>query len=242
MMVSSIVANGSKKTTLTVSAASSLKEALTEIGALYMSENKNTVVEFNFAATGTLQTQIERGAPVDIFTGADYESLITLANQGLMDKNDIRVVAGNTLALIVAEKVKIDRLKGFRCLSNPTILRIAIGNPAYVPAGKYAVKLFQAIGIMNTVQNRLLYASNVRQAVAWVEAGSVDAAIVYGTDAKLCRTSTLIVETTAKDPVRIEYGIGVLKRSKERNNARKFVKFTLVQREIWDKYGFTPGE
>ncbi|HEX2954727.1 MAG TPA: molybdate ABC transporter substrate-binding protein, partial [Bacillota bacterium] len=173
---------------------------------------------------------------------ASYESLIKLVDERLIAKEDLRMMAGNALALVVPKDVHIIGQTDFHYLLKPSVRKIAIGNPTYVPAGLYAVELLEKVGIMKNVQEKLLYAANVRQALAWVETGSVDAAIVYGTDAKISHSTKVVAETTPDGPIRIRYGIAILQRSKDRDSAEKFIQFIMSKREIWKKYGFLPGE
>src|SRR4028119_1823624 len=100
-------ASAQGSTTILVSAAASLKEALTEIGSRYSKSRPGTTVRFNFASSGTLQQQIERGAPVDVFISAADKQMNALATKNLIIHSTRRTLAHNELALIVPRTARV---------------------------------------------------------------------------------------------------------------------------------------
>src|SRR5690242_5939688 len=129
----SLIAPAYAKPTLTVSAAASLTDALTEIGKKY----RDADVKFNFASSGTLQRQIENGAPVDVFVSAADKNMDELQAAKLIDADTRRVLARNRLVLVVPKASHL-RLKSFSDLKNKEVVHVAIGAPDSVPAGRYA--------------------------------------------------------------------------------------------------------
>ena len=131
-------------TDLTVSAAASLKDVMTAIGQDYEKKNPAVSVHFNFGSSGTLQQQIEQGAPVDIFLSAADQNMDDLAAKKLIDPTTRRVLAGNNLVLIVPQNSRL-KLHSFKDVVSPAVTHIAIGGPT-VPAGIRAEEVLQSWG------------------------------------------------------------------------------------------------
>lgn len=149
-----------------VFAAASLTDALTEIGTAYEHDTGRRIV-FNFAGSQVLARQIESGAPADLFLSADERTM-----QRVKPIERVRVLS-NRLVLVGAR--------------NPHDLlgkRVALGDPATVPAGVYARQYLTGIGLWDRIARNVIPAENVRAALAAVRTGNADAAIVYRTDAK----------------------------------------------------------
>lgn len=224
---------------LTISAAVSLKDAFTEIGALYKSRTGKTV-NFNFGASGTLQRQIETGAPVDIFASAGETQMDTLAAKNLIETATRRDFARNTLVLIVPPDSKLN-LKNFSGLTESSVRKIAVGNPKTVPAGQYTEQLFEKSNLKNAVQEKLIFAEDVRQVLDYVVRGEVDAGIVYASDAQSAGEKVRVVSTAPADAHEpILYPIAVVKDSRNKQSAEDFVNLVTETegQAILRKYGF----
>jgi molybdate transport system substrate-binding protein len=205
---------------LTVSAAASLKEALSDVAVKYEKET-GTEVELNLGASGQLAAQIDAGAPVDAIVSAGEGPIRTLEKNGKIDGS--RVVAGNHVVLIVpAGKGAVSTFEG---LTDDSVKRVAIGRPKVVPAGDYAAQVLERLGIADKVKEKLVYGQNVRQVLDYVARGEVDAGIVYSTDAIEGGGKVSVVATADEklhDPVR--YLAAVVKGGKEAA-AGKFVDY-----------------
>jgi molybdate transport system substrate-binding protein len=171
---------------LTVFAAASMTNVLQAVGDAYTVETK-IPVRFSFAGSSALARQIESGAPADVFVSADLEWMDYLQQRNLVS-GELRVnVATNSLVLIapVDSTVKLKIAPGFPLA---TALgdkgRIATGDPASVPAGKYAQAALTTLGVWKSVEDRLVPADNVRTALNFVARGEVPLGIVYSTDAR----------------------------------------------------------
>ena len=128
---------------LTVSGAASLKDALTEITLKFEQAHANIKIALNFGASGTLEMQIERGAPVDVFVAASPEQMDALASRKLL-LDDTRVdLLQNELVLIVPRSAP-PGIAAFRDLAQPQVRVVALGDPRSVPAGKYAQQTLTA--------------------------------------------------------------------------------------------------
>ena len=177
----SLSAAAASAETIRVSAAISLKAALTEIAAAYEKETGEQV-RFNFGASGQLMAQIKAGAPADLFISAAPTQVDDLVAANLADGESRRTIAANTLVLI-APADAASPPKDFKDLSDPRHKRIAIGDPRTVPAGQYAMQALTSLKLTDALKGRLIHAANVRQVLDYVERGEVSAGLVYSTDA-----------------------------------------------------------
>ena len=167
---------------LTVSGAASLKDALTAITLKFEQAHTNIKIALNFGASGTLEMQIERGAPADVFVAASPEQMDALASRKLLLDDTRLDLLQNELVLIVPRSPP-PVVAAFRDLARPEVRVVALGDPRSVPAGKYAQQTLTALGIYEAVKKKATFATDVRQVLADVETGSADAGLVYATDA-----------------------------------------------------------
>ena len=122
---------------LTVSAAISLKDALDDVRKLYISENPAVSLAMNYGASGTLQLQIEQGAPVDVFVSAAPKQMDALATKGLLLDSTRKDLLRNEVVLVVATNSTL-HISSFKDLARSDVKQIALGEPVTVPAGLYA--------------------------------------------------------------------------------------------------------
>lgn len=229
-----------EKIELTISAAASMQGALSDLQKLYEEEHKNVHLYFNFGASGALQQQIEQGAPVDLFLSASEDKFDSLVEKGfIMKKNNVDLV-GNELVLIQNKKSKT-QLTGFRDLLKPTMKRMAIGTPESVPAGKYAQETLKQLNIWSQLDKRIVFAKDVRQVLTYVETGNVDAGIVYKTDALVSQKVEIMATADSRSHTPIIYPLGVVKASKQREEAISFYQFLKSEKAktIFEDYGFS---
>lgn len=226
-----------------VSAAISLKDALEEIKSQYQKSQPGVQISYNFGASGTLQQQIEQGAPVDLFISASKKQMNALQAKGLVISGTISDLASNQLVLIVPSTSKL-RITSFKNLTDATVKRIAVGEPRSVPAGQYADQVFQKLGISNAIKSKLVYGNNVRQVLAAVESGNADAGVAYITDAKTTNKVRAVATASASDHAAIVYPMGILKSTKNETATRNFVRYLASSpaKAILKKYGFTLGK
>jgi len=226
---------------LLISAAASLTESLDELKGVYEAEHSQVKLTFNYAASGTLQQQIEQGAPADLFLSAGTKQMDALVDKGLIDDQLKTNLLTNDLVLVVPKdgSAEVQSMDDLSKLGD-----IAIGTPESVPAGKYAQQALAYHQLWDTLQSHLVLTKDVKQVLSYVETGNVDAGFVYKTDAALSDKVkvALTAEPESHDP--IEYPIGVLKGSAHPDEAKAFYKFILSDqaRQVFIKYGFTPME
>lgn len=225
-------------TNLLLSAAISLNNALEEVKPLYRQTKPNVNITYNFGASGSLQQQIENGAPVDIFVSAAQKQMDALESKNLILTDTRRNLLTNRLVLIVP--INSSGVTSFRQLTSSRVKRIAIGEPRSVPAGQYAEEVFRNLGILAQVRPKFVLGNNVRQVLAAVESGNADAGIVYTTDAKTSNQVKQVATAPENLHSRIVYPVAVLKSSKNIRAAREYVQFLSSNRAtaVFKKYGF----
>jgi molybdate transport system substrate-binding protein len=225
-------------TTLLVSAAASLKDALEEIKPLYQQRKSGTKINYNFGASGALQQQIEQGAPADIFISAAKKQVDALEEKGLLLPDSRTNLANNSLVLIVAQDVV--GISSLYNLTDSKIKKIAIGEPRSVPAGQYGEQVLKNLKLYDQVKSKLVFANNVRQVLAAVESGNAQAGIVYATDAKISNKVKVVITADKKFHSPIIYPVAVIKGSKNIPAAKEFVQFLSGSqaKTVLRKYGF----
>lgn len=216
-----------------VFAAVSLTEALQEIAQAYERQSGDVVV-FHFGASSLLARQIEEGAPADLFLSADEARMNALAKRGLVVGSTRASVLANTL-VIVTETMKIrtpnDLLRA---------RRIALAEPSSVPAGVYARAWLQQVGLWNRVAPNVVPTDNVRAALAAVESGNVDAAIVYRTDARIAKRTHIAYEVPRAQTPDISYPFALLRDAENRAAALRFLSClrSRAALRVFAKHGF----
>jgi molybdate transport system substrate-binding protein len=226
---------------LTVSAAISLKDVLDKVAQPYRAERPDTVIHFNLGASGTLQRQIEQGAPVDIFISASEDQMNSLESKGLLLPGTRRDLLKNSIVLIVP-KGKTE-ISSFQDLARPGVKVIAIGEPQTVPAGKYAQEVLTHFQLYDELKPKFVLAKDVRQVLMYVITGNVDAGIVYATDAKTTQDVTVVATAPEDSHSPVIYPVAILKSSKQIGESKRFLDFfagTKAQ-AVFEKYGFEPA-
>lgn len=170
---------------LTVFAASSLTEVLQEVAVAWAGTGK-PAPRLSFASSAVLARQIEAGAEADVFFSADREWMDYLADRGLIRRDTRRDLLANRLVLIAPadSPVTLSIERGFDLPGALDGGRLAVGDPDYVPAGKYARGALSSLGVWPDVADRLVRAENVRVALAYVARAEAPLGIVYATDAR----------------------------------------------------------
>lgn len=226
---------------ITVSAAVSLRDALTEIAQDYERETGTRVV-LNFGASGRLAQQIVEGAPVDLFIAAAESQMQRLRDAGRADPDDAAVIARNALVVIVPANARFMPQQVSE-LTDPRLRRIAVGQPAVVPAGEYAMAALARSAIADTLRGRLVQGTNVRQVLDYVAREEVEAGIVYATDARAAGERVRVafmIESSLHDP--IVYPAAVVAGSRQSAGARSFLQYLQSDgaRKRFAAHGFAP--
>jgi molybdate transport system substrate-binding protein len=226
---------------LTVSAAISLTDALDAIAKAYAGSGGDPV-RFNFAGSNVLARQLVNGAPADLFISADEAQMDVAAQAGVIDRATRVDLLSNRLAVIVGGSSSGREIRQLSDLLRPVVKRIALGDPAAVPAGVYARDYLKATGVWAQLESKVVPVANVRAALSVVENGSADAAIVYETDVALSQSVTTAFLVTGPHAPRIAYPAAIVSRSRQPDAARRFLAFLRGAKaaEMFRQFGFRP--
>jgi molybdate transport system substrate-binding protein len=221
-----------------VAAASSLNGAFTELVVGFQQAHPGTKVLMSFAGSDTLAQQVIQGAPIDVLATADQASMDRAAKAGSIDAATRQNFAGNDVVLIVpaANPLKINAVAD---LATAGVKRVAFGNPATVPAGRYAKSALEQSGKWDIVKRNEVLGQNVRQVLDYVARGEVDAGFVFATDAAIMPDKVKAVETlTATAPV--SYPIALVQRPARHPQAQAFLEYVLSAqgKAVLAKHGF----
>ena len=224
---------------LVIFGAMSLTDALTEISERF-GEMRNVKVYCNFAGSSTLQRQIEKGAPADVFVSASPQQMEVLQQMGLIDEGSRRAVLNNRLVLVAPVNSSLS-ITDVGLLAQDSIRRIAIGEPHSVPAGIYGREALTHLGVWNTVQPKLIPSADVRSTLAYVESGEVDLGIVYQTDAAMSKKVRIVYQFPDSSYSPIVYPAAVLRNTGHKVLAQAFLEYlqTAEVAAIFEKYGFS---
>lgn len=171
--------------TVTIFAAASLKNALDEAAAAFTAKT-GVEARLSYAASLPLAKQIEAGAPADLFISADAASMNYLSERKLIAPASRADFLGNRLVVVAPKDSPLQNLALTKLAFDAALGetgRIAMGEPASVPAGKYAKAAFEKLGFWATLQSRAAFADNVRSAMVFVARGEAPLGVVYATDA-----------------------------------------------------------
>jgi molybdate transport system substrate-binding protein len=224
---------------LTVFVASSLTNAMQDIGAAY-TQATGVAVRLSFAASSALARQIEAGARADVFFAADIEWMDYLQSRQLIDGASRRDVVGNSLVLIapVDSKIELKIAPNFPLLSALGAGHLATGDPDSVPVGKYARSALTKLGVWNEVADRIVRAENVRTALMYVDRGEAPLGIVYVTDALVDSKVRVVATFPADTHPPITYPIAATKVAKPGTAAFLDYVRGAAGAAVFKKYGF----
>jgi molybdate transport system substrate-binding protein len=223
---------------LMVSAAASLTNALREVAGQFEKTHPGARIVCNFAASGVLLQQMAQGAPVDVFAAADQETMNRAQEKNLIVPGSRKNFVSNRLVLIAPVDSKL-ALRGLKDLTRPEVKRVAVGNPATVPAGRYAKEALVQAGLWDQLSPRFIVAESVRQVLDYVSRGEVDAGLVYETDAAIARGKVKVIQTVT-EPIPILYPLAVTVATDKKALAQEFMDFVLSPpaQEIFRRFGF----
>lgn len=218
-----------------VAAAVSLSEALQEIATAF--ERQHGVrVALNLAASNVLARQIAAGARADVFISADAIQMDAVRRTGMV-RREVDLLTNRLVVLIAAGSTV--SLTSASDLRRPEIARIAIGDPAGVPAGAYAKQYLQAEKVWDALQPKIITTGSVRAALAALEAGNVDAAIVYRTDARIARRARAAYPSPSEP--RVTYPAALLTVIPEAARFYAFLRSPEAD-TVFERHGFSlPG-
>lgn len=229
---------------LVVSGAVSLRDVLAELRRTFEGRHPGLLVRLNLGASGTLEKQIEAGAPVDVFLSAGTRQMAALAAGGLI-RTDTQVVFATNALVVVEPAGSRQAYRTPADLAGPELRWLAIGNPSTVPAGQYAEESLRRLGLWEQLRSRIVFAENVRQALEYVARGDADAGIVYRSDATLgSRPIRVAFDLPFESHRRILYPGAVLRDARSPGLGRKFLDLLVspAGQEALVRHGFGSGD
>jgi molybdate transport system substrate-binding protein len=222
---------------ITVSAAASLTDAFTKMGADFEKLHKGTTVTFNFAASSTLVQQIQGGAPADVFASADGANMQKLVNGGQVtaDPTDF---ASNLLTIVV----KPGNPKGVKSIADLPKLDVVSLCAPEVPCGKYANQALTQDGV-SIPADKITLGQDVKATLAAVTTGDADAGIVYVTDAKAAGKAVQSVKIPASLNLLAIYPIAPIAATQNATLADGWIKYvtSLAGQRTLKSFGFLPA-
>jgi len=229
-------------TDIVVSAAASLTGAMTAVKKAFEAKHPGQQVYVNFAASGRLLQQIEAGAPVDVFTPADQETMDRAQEHKLIDPDTRVNFTANDLLLVVPNNCT--DISCPKDLANPKVGKVALGEPDAVPAGSYTKQALITLGLWDALSPKMVYGLSVKQALDYVALGEVDAAFIYATDALLAKQRVREIMNMSGHK-RIVYPAAVVSASSQKDRAKEFIAFLTGNegQTILTQFGFKkPGQ
>ena len=221
---------------ITVSAAASLTEAFTRMGADFEKKHKGTTIAFNFAASSALASQIQGGAPADVFASADGANMQKVVASGQVTADPVDFTA-NQLTIVV-KKGNPQKVKQLGDLPRLDVVSLCA---AAVPCGRYATQMLQQDGV-TIPQEKITLGQDAKATLAAVHPGDADAAIVYVTDAKAAGGVVTEVPIAASLNVMAVYPIAPIAATQHEELADSwivYVRSPAGQRTL-SRYGFLP--
>lgn len=230
----------SEPTEIMVSAAASMKDSLTELQKEYAVKTPGVKLTFVFGGSGTLQQQIEQGAPVDLFISAGKTQMDALEQKNLLVKESKVDLVGNELVLVTGkDNTKVTSLED---LTKADVEKISIGTPESVPAGKYAQESLINLKLWDSLQSKskFVLAKDVTQVLNYVETGNVEAGFVYQSDAQGSTKVKVVTVVPSSSHKPIAYPAAVISASKNKQVVEDFLKYLQSSdaQQIFVKYGF----
>jgi len=226
---------------VTVFAAASTTEVMREAGRRF-EQAAGIEVVFSFDSSSNLARQIKAGSPADVFISADEFWMDELAAAGLICAGTRRDLLANDLVMIApidALRFDVEVTSDFDFAARlPQIQRIAVGDPAHVPAGRYARQALESLGWWESLKGRLVPTLDVRSALRLVELDEVDAGIVYATDAHESAKVVVVARFSDESHEPIRYPMALCRDSA---SARQFIDFLTTPEvvvDVFERAGF----
>ncbi len=223
---------------LVVAAAASLTNAFKELAGQFETNNPGTKVLTSFAASDVLLQQIVNGAPVDVFASADQKAMNKAEETKAVDPATRKNFVQNQVVLIVPSDNPA-KVTNAGDLGKPEVKRVALGNPAVVPVGRYTQAALEKAGQWEAVKQLEILGQNVRQVLDYVARGEVEAGFVFATDAAIMKDKVEVLEVL-KTTEPVTYPIALVQREGRHDKAQAFQDFVMSEsgQQVLAKYGF----
>ena len=226
---------------ITVAAAADLQFALKDVSARFEKETGNKV-NLIFGSSGNFFSQIQNGAPFDVFFSADLDYPKKLEAAGLAEPGSTYQYATGKIVLWVGTDSRLDLTKGLAVLLDPSIVKISIANPAHAPYGRAAMAALTHEGLAEKLKDKFVLGENVSQAAQFVDAGGAEVGVIALSlaVAPAMKEKGRYVEVPAEFYPALQQGCVVLTASKKKVVAGAFVEFVKQSEmvELLKGYGF----
>lgn len=239
LMLALISMSASAAPKVTVFAAASLSNAISDIAKIYQKQTLHSI-QTSYAASSALARQIEHGAPVDIFISADRQWMAYLQKKNLIQADSQVSLLGNQLVLIAPKDQSFNaEMRSDFNLAAAFKGKLCTGDTNSVPAGIYAKQALQHFNWWATIKPRIVAMQDVRAALVSVERGECGAGIVYATDAKASSKVSVVADFSPSSHAEIIYPLALLKNANP--YAQGFYQFLMSDQaqQVFDQYGFS---
>ena len=231
---------------ITVAAASDLTFAFKDVAARFEKQTGDSA-KLSYGSSGNFFSQIQNGAPYDLFFSADIDYPKKLEAAGLTEPGTLYPYATGKIVLWAPNASKLDLSHGLAVLLDPAIRKIAIANPMHAPYGRAAVAAMQHDGIYEKIKDKLVLGENISQTAQFVQSGNADIGILALSLAVAPAMKDLgrYAEIPAADYPAIIQAAVILKSSHNKDSAQQFLKFLKEPGTValMEQYGFTvPNE
>ena len=224
-----------------MAAASDLSFALNEIATKYQHDTGN-MLKISYGSSGNFFTQIQNGAPFDLFFSADIDFPRQLESQGITEANTLYQYATGKIVVWIPSRSKLDLARGLNVLLDPSIKKIAIANPKHAPYGRAAEASLRKAGIYDRLQSKLVFGENISQTAQFVETGNADLGILALSlaSAPTMQSRGRYVEVPTDLYPPLQQAVVILKSSKKKGTAKQFLEYLKrpESQAILRKYGF----
>jgi molybdate transport system substrate-binding protein len=223
---------------LIVSTAASLTNGMKAVAQQFEKMNPGVRIIGNFASSGVLLQQLDKGAPADVFAAADQKTMNQAQEKKLIRPETRKNFVSNQLVLIAPRDSRL-AVSSLHDLTRPEFKRVALGNPATVPAGRYAKEALVKAGLWDQLSAKFILGETVRQVLDYVRRGEVDLGFVYSTDVVIAQGKVKKV-LVVKGHQPIIYPIALVASTTKPDLARRYLEFVLspAAQEIFSKFGF----
>ena len=241
LLLTTVLCSAAHAQNITVAAASDLNYALKGLASRFEKKTGDKVT-LSFGASGNLYSQIQGGAPYDLFFSADIAYPQKLASAGLVESSSLRTYAIGHLVLWVPNGSSLDPQLKMDLLLQSAVQRIAIANPTHAPYGRAAMAALEHFGLKDKVAGKLVFGENISQAAQFVQSGNAQAGLI---------ALSLAVSPAMKDSGRywelptdsypeLQQGVALLAASKHKPAAKAFVEYVLSAEgaAVLAQYGF----
>ena len=239
-----VVAAGVSAQTLRVAAAADLQYAMSELASQFEKQSGVKVLP-TYGSSGNFRSQIQNGAPFDLFFSADSNYPRQLVAGGFADADTVTVYARGHLVLWASRDEKLDLShRGLEALKDARVQKIAIANPKVAPYGQAAIAALENAGVYDAVKTKLIFGENISQAAQFAQSGSAQVGILAFslTFADNMRNGDRWELPVTLYPA-VDQAAVVVRASTNKPAARAFLEFvkSAAGQQILTKYGLSPG-